>query len=304
MFGYLPHKAAAATAQVQRILARQGKPTSLLEARGGRMRSGPAKTTILHHVARDVLGAWLRSQNQPRGTCVSRGVKRIQDLTQCILIKAGYNLAFKYVSHAFIYGACRTHGGALGGNPNDENDDGAVGAWAAWSAANDGNLTNEECGDDDNDDRLACQWGARGVPQQYRPIAKDNITKQVILAQSFDDVRDAILDLRGVSVASTIGFMGNGSFRRDKDGVCRAGGTWPHQMAYTGYCPDLAGRGEALLIDQSWGNAPGGPMGPLEIPDYSFWALRSDCERMIRQKDTWIFNGLNGWESNDLSFIV
>lgn len=301
VFGWDEAAAPAGIAAVTAALAAQGFPVGFSDQAPNLMRStAPTQPFILHDAAKKVpgLGNFLRSQNQPRGTCVSRGAKRIVDLNQCIAIAAGEPLEFKYVSHAYIYGTCRQHGGGLG--PGD----GAVGAWAAWSVANDGNLTAEELGHDDNSDTLAVEWGWRGVPEAVRTKGRLHLVKRVAQARTFEEVVSALASGNGVTVASNVGYTGNGGFRRDNDGVCRAGGSWSHQMCFTGYHPNLNGRGEALLQDQSWGaNNPSGPLGPIPIPDYSFWTLRADAERQIRQNDTWVFSGINGWVMNIIPWI-
>lgn len=297
-FGYRPFLAPAATARLVGSLRAAHGAARFADAAPHLAGTGEGKTVILHQAAKKTLGAFLRSQYQDRGTCVSRGAKRIVDLTQCVQIAGGAIHEFKYVSHAYIYGTCREHGGDL------SNEDGAVGAWAAWSVANDGNLTNEDAGDDDNADALAVKWGARGVPAETKTKGRLHLIKRVAQARSFAEVRDAICNGYGVTIASDVGYEGNGGFKRDQNGACRAGGSWAHQMCYTGYCDDLAGQGPHLLQDQSWGpDQPGGPTGPIEIPTYSFWTRQRDAERQIAQGDCWIFSAFDGWPSGQLPWL-
>lgn len=303
-FGYRTELAAAHKTEVIRRLQAAGKPAALHLAAPHLVRSVPTKTVVLHDAAKAVLGDYLQPQNQPRGTCISRGAKRIVDLTQCVRIGAGDGLKFAYSSHAVIYGAAREHVGMLGGDPNDANDDGCTGSAAAWAVNNAGNLRNVDVKDDDNDDKLACLWGARGVPAEVKEAADDHLIKGIANAVTFDQVKIAIGNGYGVTVASDVGFEGNG-FQRDRDGVCRRGGQWPHQMCFTGYSPNLSGRGEALLVDQSWGpDQPGGPLGPIPIPSYSFWVLRPDAEAMISQGDTWVYSGFDGWPADQLHWLI
>jgi hypothetical protein len=253
---------------------------------------GAGKTVVLHEAAKKALGKFLQSQFQPRGTCVSRGAKRVNDLLQVIGIANG-NLPFQfqYLSHAYIYGTCRMHGNDL------SNEDGAVGAWAAWSCANDGNLTNADVGDDDNKDDLAVKWGARGVPSDVREKGKLHLSTGVAQVRSSDEIRDSVCALKPVTCASDVGFE---PFRRNQDGVCRRGGSWPHQMCVTGYRDDL----DAFLLDQSWGpDQPSGPIGTIDIPSYSFWIMRRDMDAIVRQGDCWSFAGLNGWMAESFSWM-
>ena len=110
----------------------------------------------------------------------------------------------------------------LGGDPADDNDDGCTGADVAWACANVGNLTNEQAGDDDNSDVLACLWGAKGVPADMTALAGTYRVSNIALVQKASDVRDLICSLKPVTVASDIGFE---PFTRDADGLCKSGGS-------------------------------------------------------------------------------
>jgi hypothetical protein len=114
-----------------------GKPVELTDAAPA-FADTPLKTVILHDAAKRALGAFLPAQNQPRGTCTSRGLKRHLDLQQCSRIAGGEPLAFHEVNHAIIYGLGREIAGMLGGNPNDQNDDGCTGAAVARGAVKGG----------------------------------------------------------------------------------------------------------------------------------------------------------------------
>lgn len=276
---------------VEGKLVAAGHPVSLYDVAPHLKDSGVNKTTMLSHLVKDVLGGkFFQTQYQPRGTCVSRGAKRIVDLCQALAIRFGSAFTFDYASHAYIYGTCRMHGGQL------NNRDGAMGAWAAWSVANDGNLRNSDVSDDDNKDDLAVNWGARGVPSEIRIKGKIHLVKKVVPIRSYAEARDWIASgIGGVTVASDVGYEGE----RDTNGVVRRRGSWAHQMCYTDQREDSVMK--ALLQNQSWGNQPGGPKGSIEIPDGTFWAIQEDVERQIAEKDTFGFAWVDAWESPDVS---
>lgn len=280
---------------VRGLLEKDGKPAYFHQAAPHLLRSSQGiSCVVLHDTARKVPslnGQFLNSQWQGLATCVGRGAKRIVDLTQCVHISHGEPLDFSYTSHAFIYGNAREHGrwlGVFGG---------AYGSWAAWSVVHDGNLSNEEAGDDDNYDDMAWLWGWRGVPREMKEKGARRLIKSVCQPRSFEDVADAVVNGYGVTVCSDIGFGPSCTQSlRDRDGVVRAEGEWHHQMAITGYCSDLDGRGPALLEDQSYGpDNPKGPLGLYPIPSYSFWVLKEDAERQISCGDTWIYSGISTW---------
>lgn len=254
---------------------------------------GVGRSINLHAIARAVVSTGIRSQYQNRGTCVSRGAKRIVDLVQCLAIYAGAPHTFQYASHAYIYGTCREHGNYL------SNQDGAVGAWAAWSVSHDGNLVNEDCNDSDNDDALAVKWGASGVPDSYKTKGRLHLVKEIVPLKSSAEVRDFLCaGLGGVTVASSVGF----TMTRDSNGVCRASGRWDHQMCYTGY----DGQNNRFAQDQSWG--PGVPGGPLfnadgqPFPDYTFGVEESDVSRQVSAGDTFGYKWVDGWNPVNLTW--
>src|SRR5581483_7268785 len=139
--------------------------------------SGEGKTVLLSDAVKMVLGKHMPAQQQPRGTCVSRGWSRAVDYLQCVQIALGHlPQEYQYISHAAVYGMAKEIGGDL------STQDGAVGAWAAKAVSEWGCVTNEEAGDvDAGNDDLAVQWGARGVPQKIKDLAKDNLVKTVTL---------------------------------------------------------------------------------------------------------------------------
>jgi hypothetical protein len=295
--GWNEQAAPEGVATVKEKLLRAGKAALFAAAAPHLVGTGAGKTVILHEAPKTVLGRFLAAQNQPRGTCVSRGAKRTCDLQIFVQIVAGEPLEVpdteaKLVSHAYIYGTCREHGGDL------SYQDGAVGAWAAWSVAHDGLLLNGDVQDGDNQDNLAVEWGARGVPSKFKEQGRKHLVKNVAQITSAADARDALIARKGVTIASNQGFE---PFRRDAGGRCKPGGRWAHQMCFTGYRDDL----KWFLVDQSWGpNQPSGPLGDIEIPSYGFWIEWEVAEQMIRQGDCWAFDAVGAWESQEMRWLV
>jgi hypothetical protein len=266
-------------------------------------------TVVLNNVVKKQSGSFLPSQYQNRGTCTSRGAKRVFDLLQYAQIEAGKAFQFKEVNHAIIYGLGREKAGMLGGNPNNERDDGCTGVDVGHGAVEGGELSYDDTTEPDNrdDDTVACEWGARGVPANYKAAAKKHLVTGMAAVNSTADARAAILAGRAVTVASDIDYMDRrGNFVRDANGACKRGGhRWPHQMCYTGYTDDLNGQGPHFLQDQSWGaTQPGGQIGPIEIASYSFWVSEADAAAQIGQKDSWVFAGVEGFEAVLLHWLM
>lgn len=290
----------AASLRVKQMLIQEGNPRSLYEVAPYLKGIGEGQVTMLSHRVRDAIGSFLRPQYQNRGTCVSRGAKRVADLCQALAKYFGASVAFEYISHAFIYGTCREYGGALGGNPSDENDDGAVGAWAAYAVNHDGNLRNTDTDpdDNDNDDTLACQWGAKGVPATVKVAGKLHRIEKVVPIKTYEEARDWIASgVGGVTVASNVGYEGT----RDSNGVIRRSGNWSHQMCYTDQRED--GTMKALLQCQSWGpDQPGGSYGSIEIPSYTWWTLMDDVNVQLAERDAFGFAWIDPWLADSLTW--
>ncbi len=278
--------------EVQKVLARLPFPRYEMAAphlEG----AGEGKTVLLSDVAKKVLGAHIPAQQQPRGTCVSRGYSRSVDYCQLVqILLGGQVIEFKLVSHAFIYGC----GAEVGHDQSTQ--DGLVGAWAAEAVTRFGNCTNEECNDRDAGyDDLAVQWKARGVPQQYKDLGRDNIVADVTLVTKPEQARDMICSGNPVSVCSGQGF----TMTRDSSGLCRPQGSWAHCMMWSGYRDDK----RRFLVEQSWGqDTPDGPLGDLDIPDNAFWIDWDVAARMLKGEDSFALASFQGWPAKLLDGYI
>jgi hypothetical protein len=254
--------------------------------------TGEGKTVLLSDAAKKVLGRHMAAQNQPRGTCVSRGWSRAVDYLQLAdMALRGKAAEFRYASHAYIYGC----GAEVGGDQNYQ--DGLVGAWAAKAVTVFGVATNEECQDRDAGyDDLAVEWKAKGVPQKYKDLGKDNLVRTVSLVTTPEQARDALCNGYPVSCCSGQGF----SMTRDAQGFCRAQGSWSHCMMWSAYRDDR----KQFLVEQSWGqNTPNGPLGDLDIPDNAFWIAWDVASRMLSGEDSFALSQFDGWPAQEISWI-
>jgi hypothetical protein len=246
------------------------------------------KTSISHWIVTEqVLGKVLPAQKQPRGTCVARGFTGACNVLQCIQIATGKRKdKFQPLSHAWIYGGARTLSGMLGGG------DGAMGPDAAEWAKRYGCLTQKEAGDEDYySDTLAIKWGGRGgVDNSLKPTAADNIVIEMATCTTFSQAADVIASGGVVTVASNQGF----SMTRDSEGVCRAQGSWAHQMFFGAVMVTPSGK-RVLGCAQSWGeNVPSGPQLP-GCPSYVFGVEESVANRMLGQRSSVAISGFVGW---------
>lgn len=255
---------------------------------------------LLYQCAVKVTGKVLPAHDQDgTGCCVGEGTTGALELAQCVNIALdGRAATYKPVSAAATYALAREVGGYLG------QGDGSTGADAAKAITTLGTVSCEDAKDDNTTGtphaRLAKKWGASGLPKDLKALAKNAICRTASQVDSAEEIRAALLNGYPVMICSDVGFEGKGGFKRDADGFCYPGGSWPHCMYVAGYRKDR----KAFLIIQSWGqNVPPGPK-TLDQPDCSFWIEWSAMERIARQRDSYALSSYDGFPARELDWIV
>lgn len=254
--------------------------------------TGEGKSAYLWEAAIKVTGAHLPAQQQPRGTCVSRGWSRLVDYLECVEIALlGEAEEYHSISHAAVYGMAKEIGHDL------SYQDGAVGAWAAKAVSEWGVVTNEAAKDKDaGSDDLAVEWGAKKVPAALKELAQQHKLGTVTLVATPEQARDMLCNGYPLAVCSDQGF----TMTRDAEGRCRPQGTWNHCMMWSGY--DDATR--RFCVEQSWGpNTPDGPTAHGQ-PDNSFWIDWDVASRMLRQQDSFAGSKFGGFAARTLSWLL
>jgi hypothetical protein len=249
--------------------------------------SGEGKTTLLYRAWKDVLQGYFPYPAQDIGCCVSRGFSEGIDLLECVEIAVGREAeVFTPTSHEAIYGMARVDVGGQRGSY----EDGAVGAWAAKAVTLIGTVAQDVVGP--YSDRLAKDWGARGVPDAVKQKAARHKVKTSSLVRTYAELEDALANGYPVPVCSNQGF----TLRRDAQGFCRPEGTWLHCMLICGVRTDRPG----ACILQSWGmDVPSGPLD-LDQPPNSFFADRAVIESMLAMRDSWALSRFDGYKRQDL----
>jgi hypothetical protein len=249
--------------------------------------TGEGRTTLLYKAWKDVLRGYFPYPAQQIGCCVSRGFSEGIDLLECVEIAVGKEAeTFTPTSHEAIYGMARVDVGGQRGSY----EDGAVGAWAAKAVTLIGTVAQDVVGP--YSDRLAKDWGARGVPDEVKAKAARHKVKTSSLVRTYAELEDALANGYPVPVCSNQGF----TLQRDRQGFCRPEGQWAHCMLIAGVRTDRPG----ALIVQSWGmNVPSGPLD-LDQPPNSFWADRQVVESMLGMRDSWALSRFDGYERQDL----
>lgn len=290
-------------AEVARVLATMPFP-HFKSAAAGLEGTGEDRTVLLWDAAIKVTGAHLPAQQQPRGTCVSRGWSRAVDYLSCVEIALlGEGEEYKSISHAVVYGMAKEVGGDLGPQNNYRDrqgnyiGDGAVGAWAAKAVTTMGCIDNATAGDvEAGSDELAIQFAIHGVPSDLKQKASGHPVGTASLLGSAEEARDAICNGYPVIVCSDQGF----TMERDSEGRCRPSGTWNHCMKWSAW--DHQRR--RFCVEQSWGQ--GTPSGPIYLnqPTNSFWIDSDVGDRMIRQRDSYAISKWAGFVGRLLGWNI
>lgn len=226
---------------------------------------------------------------QEIGDCTSWGAKHAIERMQGAGMIRGPPTEFREVSSMWLYGAGRVWiaQGQFG------RGDGCSGAAIAQAAREFGVLPLDAPGLPDYDGATAREWGRRGPPEQFKPIAALYRVKTVSLLETVDQVRDAICNGYGVTIASQWGT--SNSAMRVKDGriVAPRAGSWSHQMCVDGY-DGSTGRAKYFHITNSWG--PQAHPKPVDgSPPGGFWVEDKEIAWILRAGDTWAFSDFEGF---------
>ena len=138
---------------------------------------------------------------------------------------------------------------------------------------------------------------SKRIPQNiYKDEASKHPVKTASLIMTVAEARDAIANGYGLAACSDVGF---GSVR-DANGIIRAKGSWAHAMAWIG-CDDTRELFDEtlFLIQNSWGKWNDGPKRHGQ-PDGSFWVRQSDAERILSQRETFVFSDVIGFPARQL----
>ena len=268
------------------------------------------KTSAYAWKAEEVLfGKRLKSWNQTRGTCTSKGNGRAAQDTMLLDVaikKDGGSWPGEQVASEPIYALSRVEigGGQISG-------DGSIGAWCAQAlmkfgvmfrkvytvGGNTVDLTQE------NDD-IAAKWGSprSGLPDWMEPIAKEHPIQDVALVNDLDRALDVLSTWRTIAVCWNQGF----AMLRSSDGSCTPTGRWDHCMEARGVI--VLKNGEPKVpIQNSWADYLGGEFqvetlndGVVTLPEGCFLASTDVFGRMLRQGDSFAFDKAKGFAPRKL----
>lgn len=280
--------------QVEAVLSRLPMPF-FSAAAADLSGTGAGKTVLLYEACRKVMGRDHDPGPQKIGDCVSWGWSGCVDILACLeALRDGleeFSWELRTCTEA-MYALSRVEFGNFDGSY----EDGSVGAWASEAASKGGTLSRKRLGE--YDPQRAKEWGAKGLPNDLEPEARQHLVKTVSMVTSFEQARDAIANGYPVAVCSGVGFNG----KRDSAGFIRRRGGWNHCMKFIG--SDDQGR-PGLLNANSWGNDHADePKGAHDIPANCWWVDAEDCDRMLKERDSFALSQFDGYKRQNLDWLI
>lgn len=260
--------------------------------------SSAGKKALLWEATRIVTGGDIPNIAQAIGDCVSWGCRNAVDYLECVEIalkgdREEYHPSFP----PYFYGVSRV---LIGGQRGDYSD-GSLGSWAADGVRKYGVLRMDSDGCPTYSGQVAKTWGADGPPQKFVDLATPHLIGQTAKLNSYEEVRDAIVNGYPCTVASDIGYEGNNMQGVIDGGKCweKISGSWGHQMSIVGVDDDPARPGAYIRNswgDRLWANQPDGS------PKGGFWADADSIRRMVDQGETYAFSGFDGFKAREINW--
>ncbi|HTN03319.1 MAG TPA: hypothetical protein VL132_15630 [Planctomycetaceae bacterium] len=226
---------------------------------------------------------------QEIGDCTSQGAATAIERMQSGGGIRGPPAEFREVSTMWLYGVGRVWIAQGRFGPGD----GCSGAAIAQAARDYGVLPLDTPGLPSYSGATAREWGRKGPPEQFKAIAAQYRVKTVSRLRSAGDVRDAVCNDHGVTIASDWGTANSVMRVRDGRIVAVRHGRWMHQMCVDGYDGSVPGR-RYYHITNSWG--PNLHPQPIDgSPPGGFWVEEKEIEYIVAQGDTWAYSDFDGF---------
>lgn len=290
---------------IDRVCAANG-PADLYEAAPHLEDRGKGARVILLNALAEVEGGWRGYRPQSRGTCVGRAGGRACDILQALKVKAGAQWQAR-ISSEIIYGFARVE---VGGRRI--RGDGAVVANAVEAVRRLGVLPRGryEVGGKvflippEDDDMLAVQWGARGVPDELEPLCQKYLVRAWAPVTSYEQARDAIAAGYVVWFGTSQAFWRSLPARRDSRGFLHAQGRTAHSWLAVGV-DDADSTPHLILDNRSWGDAwVAGPEGDYPIPPGCYRCRADDFDRVLRYGEAYAVGDLDGFPVKKVDYLM
>lgn len=237
-----------------------------------------------------------KAQYQKRGTCVGQGWKLIADTLEAIQHVFNGTKWLGRCSVAGMYAGGRVD---IAGQPGHW--DGSSGSYVAKWITKFGMLMLKDIGlpEDarDDDEQLAVKWTASrdGVPTEYETASRRFPIRTASLVTNFEDAAIAIQN--GYPIAHCSGLIPAG--RKGSDGFAALTGRGGHCEVFWGVRWDKPGLYNQNSWDTSW--CPGGKYVE-DDPGGGCWLSANDCDKILRQGDSYAISHADGFERQKLNF--
>ena len=247
--------------------------------------------------------AWLAHDQNGTGCCVGEGFSTAVEILTAVGIIIN-NEAHEYhdISASAVYALSREVGNYL------VNNDGSTGADAAKSLMEYGCISCDEAGDDNRTNpkhaQTAKKWGKSGLSADLKRLAAAHKIRSAARVRTPEEVRAALINGYPVPICSSVGFE---PFRRNDQGLCKPGGSWPHCMCIVGYRADR----KHFLVLQSWGESV--PPGPKSMPvgysaddqpNCSFWIDWNTCQRIVSSGESYALSSFDGYPARNIDNFI
>lgn len=235
-------------------------------------------------VAKRVFGGkHLPTWFQETGDCVSMGATNAGQYLSCFNI--GLNRLeqkFRLWYPPYIYGTSRIDigGGQLGRGA------GSTGAWAVEAMRKLGVLFMDDAGVPSYSGSLADQWGYRGVPAEFKSLAKDNPVRTASKLGTVDEIRTALLSYRPCTYAISWNYASSAKEKNGYRTLYKSRTVGGHQVALLWWIDEPF---EAAYLLNSWGESFAPGPAPLDEPPGGGWVLRADLERDLNSSYTEVY---------------
>jgi hypothetical protein len=220
---------------------------------------------------------------QEIGDCVSHGAKHAVDYLYAFDIACNRKEEKLRLAYPpYIYGTSRIDigKGELG------SDDGSTGAWAVEAMRKCGILFDDDAGVQPYSGSIAKQWGTRGVPQQFKDLAKDNPVKEASKVTTVDEIRTALLNYRPCTFAIAWDYANDAKEKNGYRTLYKTRYVGGHQVCLLHWIDEPF---EAAYLDNSWGDDFAQGPAPLDEPPGGGWVLRKDLERDLSRGQTEVY---------------
>lgn len=190
------------------------------------------------------------------------------------------------------------------------NSDGSVGAWCAKAVEQGGLLFYRKYPSIDltggyNVSRCK-QWGARGMPDELEPTAREHQIQVVTLVDTWEKAWAALGSGYMINICGNI----SRTMKRQKNGICPAtGNDWAHSQRLRGRCTIKGGQ-RCFVYGNSWGDYLGSANNQVELesgrtvmlPPGCYLAPVEDVHRDLRQGDSFLYSTVKGLTPRNLSW--